>query len=313
MRAEPAQRSDSDERAVARAREVEILALAARQYGVVGHAQLLAAGLRPKAIAYRVGTGRMRRLHRGVYAIGPAALSREGVWLAGVLAAGPGAALSHASAEMGWGLAYTRDLPRLVHVSVPTRAGRAQRAGLRIHRTNLRTQDVITRKEIPITSPARTLLDCAAGRSPRRVARLIDRAEELRLYDHGPVIDVLGAHPAHPGAARLRAALATYSEPPRTLSDLERDMFALCGDAGLPRPLTNQAVLGELVDFFWPAHRLIVETDGRETHLTRRAFEVDRARDAQLTAAGYRVVRFTHLQLTKSPEQVADILRRLLG
>lgn len=292
-------------------REQRILALALRQHGVIEHTQLLALGLGPKAIAYRQRTGRLRRLHRGVYAVGAMPLTREGTWLAAVLAAGRGAALSHSAAETLWGLREA-GAPRIVEVSVPTLAGRAPRPGLRIHRTELCAAETTMRDAIPVTSLARTLLDASAGRAPRRVTRLVDRAEELRVYDHAEVLTVLARRPHHPGAARLRSALAAYEEPAVTKSVLERAMLALCARAGLPTPTPDQPVAAYTVDFLWPTQRVVVETDGRETHLTRRAFEEDRARDAELTARGYRVLRFTHRQVTHEPARVADVLRRVL-
>jgi very-short-patch-repair endonuclease len=81
----------------------------------------------------------------------------------------------------------------------------------------------------------------------------------------------------------------------------------------LPRPLVNQIVNGYEVDFYWPTHRLIVESDGAATHLTPTAFEQDRARDAYLTALGYRVIRITWRQLTERPREVAQILQTLLS
>jgi len=71
-------------------------------------------------------------------------------------------------------------------------------------------------------------------------------------------------------------------------------------------------ILGKEVDFFWPDARLIVETDGAATHLTRTAFENDRRRDAMLTRAGYRVIRFTWRQLNNEPDLVAATVRDLL-
>lgn len=81
---------------------------------------------------------------------------------------------------------------------------------------------------------------------------------------------------------------------------------------GFPRPLVNQILHGEEVDFLWADHRLAVEVDGRETHLTRQAFERDRAKDAKLTVAGHRVVRFTYRQVLHDPATVAQTLRALL-
>ena len=67
------------------------------------------------------------------------------------------------------------------------------------------------------------------------------------------------------------------------------------------------------MDFLWPEHRLVVETDGFEHHGTREAFERDRARDADLQARGYRVLRFTHRQVVSEPRKVAKSVRRMLG
>jgi very-short-patch-repair endonuclease len=97
-----------------------------------------------------------------------------------------------------------------------------------------------------------------------------------------------------------------------TRSDLEGFFIDLCVAHAFPRPEVNQIVEGFEVDFLWRERRLIVETDGRETHLTRAAFEQDRARDARLTVAGYRVVRFTHRQVIHEPEQVARTVIALL-
>jgi very-short-patch-repair endonuclease len=96
------------------------------------------------------------------------------------------------------------------------------------------------------------------------------------------------------------------------ISEFEERFLALVARYKLPRPRTNARVAGYEVDFFWPDHNLIVETDGAATHLTPTAFEKDRARDAQLTALGYRVIRVTWRQLTERPQEVAQLLRRLL-
>jgi hypothetical protein len=62
---------------------------AAQQHGVLRTAQLLAAGLSHSAVGKRVARGVLHRIGTGVYALGPTALSREGHWIAGVLAGGP--------------------------------------------------------------------------------------------------------------------------------------------------------------------------------------------------------------------------------
>jgi predicted transcriptional regulator of viral defense system len=113
-------------------RDVEIAKIAARQHGVITAAQLVASGLSDSTISERARRGLLHRVHRGVYAVGHPGLSREGRWMAAVLAYGEGAALSHTSAAALWG--FLRPLDGPVHVSVPTYAGRRRRAGIRIHR-----------------------------------------------------------------------------------------------------------------------------------------------------------------------------------
>ena len=77
-------------------------------------------------------------------------------------------------------------------------------------------------------------------------------------------------------------------------------------------PEVNHHAEENEVDFTWRPQRLIVETDGWATHGTRRAFERDRARDADLVVAGRRVLRITHRRLQRQPRAVTGQLRRLL-
>lgn len=98
-----------------------------------------------------------------------------------------------------------------------------------------------------------------------------------------------------------------------TRSPLEDRFVAFCKRHGLPMPTINASLLDYEVDALWPAQRLIVELDGFAFHRHRAAFERDRARDAGLQAAGYRVVRLTHRRLEQEPTSVADELHRLLS
>src|SRR4051794_38719447 len=159
-----------------------IAALAARQHGVITARQLAALGLAQQTLSDHVREGRLHRLHRGVYAVGHTVLTTRGHWMAAVLAAGPGAALSHASAAALWDL--RRSAATVVDVSVPGRAGRMKRRGLRIHRPRtLRPTEVTSPQGIPVTPPARTILDLAATLQPHRLERLLDQAEILELTD----------------------------------------------------------------------------------------------------------------------------------
>lgn len=135
-----------------------LAAVAARQYGVVTRSQVLAAGIGKTGIKERVRSERLLQLHRGVYALGHRELKREGHWLAAVLACGPGAVLSHVDAAALWNIRPSASA--LVHVTVPSRAGRKQQKGLRVHRSGrLGTDQVTVHERIPVTTLARTLLD----------------------------------------------------------------------------------------------------------------------------------------------------------
>src|SRR5689334_10277437 len=108
-----------------------IARLAEAQHGVVAIRQLLELGIGRKAIEYALRTGRLHRLHRGVYAVGHAALSLNGRLIAAVFSAGPAAVLSHRSAALLWGL--LRDSRPVTDVTTPDR-GRTSKNGVRVHR-----------------------------------------------------------------------------------------------------------------------------------------------------------------------------------
>ena len=286
----------------------QIAALAERQHGVVSGAQLQALGLGRGAIARRVQAGRLHRLHRGVYAVGHRRLTRQGRWMAAVLACGEGAALSHRSAAALWGI--RRAAGDTVDISVPGRAGRARHAGIVVHRPrSLTDADRTERDAIPATTPARTLADLAAILTPPQLERAVTATEELRLFD---LHAVAAAARGRPGSAALTRVLAAWTTVEVTRSELEDRFLALCHDHGLPRPGVNGLVHGYEVDFHWPAQRLVAEADSRRHHATRAAFETDRARDADLLVAGYRVVRFTYAQITDGHHATARTLRALL-
>jgi very-short-patch-repair endonuclease len=97
-----------------------------------------------------------------------------------------------------------------------------------------------------------------------------------------------------------------------TRRELERRFQQLIRTANLPRPEVNVEVEGHEVDVVWRSQKLIVELDSREFHLTRRAFETDRERDARLQVAGYSVIRITWRRLTTEPQTIVKELEALL-
>jgi very-short-patch-repair endonuclease len=278
---------------------VEIAALAGAQYGVVSRAQLRTLGLGVAGIDHRVRGGRLHLVHRGVYAVGHAVLTTEGRWMAAVLACGSGAVLSHASAAAAWDLRPVG--AGAIHVTIPRSPGRAARSGIRLHRSRIvERHDTTVHRGIPITTPARTLIDLSRSLKGRPLEHAIDLADQRGLIDFDQLRQAK--------SASLQAVLSRYCAAP-TRSELEERFLRLCDDHGLPRPETNTRIEGIEVDFVWRDRRLIVEVDGYAYHRSPSAFEADRERDVKLTVADWSVLRFTWAQITRRQSWVADAIR----
>jgi len=296
-------------------REAAIVALLARQYGIASVGQLEGLGLSRRATRHRVATGRLHRIHQGVYALTqPPLLTREGRWLAAVLACGPDAVLSHRSAAALLQLRPTA--PNSVDVITTGRRGRS-RPGITVHRGSLDPREVTTIRGIPCTSLARTAVDLADVVDRRSVERFLEQAEIQHRFDLITLQSQLSRHPTRRGVPVVAAILAELVEPRLTRSELEERFLALVREAGLPVPevnprltLTDGSVIE--VDFLFRSARLIVETDGRATHATRWAFEQDRRRDQLLRLSGFTVIRFTYTQVVNRPGEVCATLARLL-
>lgn len=295
--------------------------MAGRQYGVVASGQLLGAGLSRGGIRRRAQSGRLHRIHRGVYAVGYPWTSLEGRWMAAILVAGRrgawihsgargidagvkntpldhwGAALSHRSAAVLWGLLPTTQTP--VCISVAGVEGKRRHAGVHIHRSRTLESGIVTsHRGLPVTDPVRTIADlrraastrgCPASVAPHELRRAIRQAEVLGLPT---------------GAKALTE---------RSRSDLELAFLELCRRHLLPEPELNVWVGKHQVDFLWRDERLVVETDGYRYHRGRTAFENDHARDLDLRVLGYEAMRFSDRQITEEPEKLVSALKRNLA
>ena len=256
------------------------------------------------AIDWRMKRRRLHRVHIGVYAVGHLALTRNGRFMAAVLACGDGAALSHFSAAVLWGM--LEDRGQLIHVTVE---GNRVCRGVIVHRSPLQGQRV-RRRGIVVTTPARTLVDLADVVHRRRtLERAFDEAEYLGL-------DWESAAPIHgrKGSGLLSSVLVVH-EPgtTRTLSELEERFLDFCEKHRFPRPAVNDSIEGYLCDFVWHEQRLIVETDGLRAHGTARARRRDPIKDADLQIAGWRVIRIPSMRLFREPEAAGEQLARLLA
>ena len=247
-----------------------------------------------------------------MYAVGHPLVGVEGRRWAAVLALGSGAVISHGTAADAWDI--RRATTGIVHVTVRP-GGRARRPGIRAHRTSLAADEVTTLRGLPITTPHRTLLDLAStGLRGRALEAALDRAEVRRTLDFADLQALLQRHAGRRGATVLAALLARYAPGSvETLSVLEDLVLGLCDRSGIPRPLTNAVIEGRRRDFVWPHVRLVVEADSYTWHRSPSALDDDRARDVELSLAGYRVLRFTYAQVTKRRAYVVRALRRALA
>jgi len=291
---------------VGRAPDGVLVAAAARQHGVISLAQLRAAGLSRDAIAHRVRNGRLIRVHRGVYRIGPLTDSLTEPFAA-VLACGPTAVLSHDAAAVLHGIAKEH---RTIDVTVTE--GRPRPRDVVVHRARVAPEERTMHEGIPVTTATRTLLDVATRWRRRDLARAAEEAVVRRLVTHDSLVDAVGRG-RRPGARALRSVLGDFTGPSVTRSEAERRMLELVRRAGLPAPACNVKVGRYEVDLLWPRARLVVEVDGYAFHSTRQAFERDRARDAALQLAGYRVIRVTWRQVVDEPHAVVATLAAALS
>jgi Transcriptional regulator, AbiEi antitoxin/Protein of unknown function (DUF559) len=275
--------------------------IASRQHGVVTLRQLEEAGLGRYGVAKRAERGRLHRIHRGVYAVGHRGLSLHGRFMAAVLACGHGAVVSHTSAAVLWELLRPIDGP--IHISVPSTSGRARRPGIHLHRSpslhpppepspsrsysqqegGRRGRLLVThRHNIPVTSVARTLEDLQ--RTTLLAPHLVRRATRQ---------------------AEIKGYRLEHLVTDRTRSDLETLFLAIVHRYDLPLPEINVKLGRWTVDFLWRSQRVVVETDFWGYHRGSVAFEDDHARDLDLRAAGYTVLRYDDTQLENEPDRVA--------
>lgn len=311
-------REDKSSRRPARERgwDRRIALIAAEQHGLVALWQLEELGLERATVQARVTSGRLHRVHQGVFAVGHTVLSEEGRFLAAVLACGPGAVLSHRSAAALWGIRPGDE--GAIDVTAANRRGRAPK-GIRAHRDGaLGVGERTVLRGVPCTTPARTLLDLAAIVPLVELKRALAEAEVRRLIRHHALRALIRRHRGRRGVARLRLLLdEVHPSAKRTRSELERMFLDMCDRGELPRPEVNvklEVDRGRLeVDFLWRDAGLIMEADSREYHDTDSAFLNDRRREQELQLSGWRVSHCTWAQVEHEPRRLALTIRRLIA
>ncbi len=283
--------------------DAEVARVAEAQRGIVAREQLLAAGLSPAAIKHRLRIGQLHVLYSGVYVFGRPRLEPLAAETAAAIHLKFRGVLSHRSAGHIWGL-IDGDGPS-IHVSAVA-SGVRPRRGLVVHRvTSLDSSDVRLARGLPVTSPARTVVDMAGFLELHELEAVVALALRRQLVTAtAEVATALSRTPKAKGATELKQLLARGARPTLTRSKYERKLIQLLKRADLPMPLVNAMAEGHEVDLLWPERKLVVEFDGFAYHSDRQAFEQDRLRDQRLVAAGYRVIRITARQLDHTPEAV---------
>ena len=275
--------------------------LAGAQHGVLTHGDLLGLGFTAKAIKHRIASGRLHPISIGVYVVGRPDVGERGRWMAAVLACGGRAALSHRSAAQLWGIGYEER--GRIDVTV-LRKAEIRRTGLKVRsRPSLDAGSVVVRVGIPVTRPVQTLIDIATELKPLRLERAVNEADKLDLVDPETLRRALDRYVGMPGVRALRTMLDRHTF---RLSDSDLEIFfrplALAG--GFPLPLTKHRVLGYEVDFWFPDHDLVVETDGLRYHRTPSTQARDAQRDRAHLLAGMFPLRFTHHEIKHSRRRV---------
>jgi uncharacterized protein DUF559/putative AbiEi antitoxin of type IV toxin-antitoxin system len=290
--------------------------MARRQHGVVTRAGLLALGFGHRSIEHRIASGRLHPISPGVYAVGRRELTPYGRWMAAVLACedsdaptgGASAVLSHGSAAELWGIG--KECERRIDVSVRRRT-KIRRKGIKVrYRPSLDAGSLTRWRGIPVTTPVQTLIDLSTELNPLRLERVVNEADKLDLVDPETLRTALDGRKGEPGVKNLATLLDRHTFQ-LSDSDLEVLFRPLARAAAFPPPLTKHWVLGYEVDFFFPDHDLIVETDGLRYHRTPSQQARMAKRDQVHTAAGLRVLRFTHWQIAHAPDEVTDVLRQI--
>lgn len=302
----------SDRQLQSRGLDAVLAYLAERQHGVVARWQLLRLGFGGGAIDMRVKRGRLHLIYRGVYAVGHSVISKQGWWVAAVLAGGEDAVLSHGDAGEGWSI--HRSGGSRVEITAPRLV---RRAGIRCHVSRLPDDETTVIHGIPITTVPRTILDLAGREPQRRIETAIHEAEVHRLHDALSLPDLIRRYPRARGVRLIRAILADLARGAKVSKEEMEDLFiALLDRFGIPRPETNKwlqiAGIWIEADCVWREQKLIIELDGYAVHGTRRKFESDRYRDRKLKVAGWTVVRVTWRQLNDHSDDLASDLRALL-
>lgn len=287
---------------------------AAHQHGVVHRSQAAAVGMTPRQIQARIATGLLLPLHRGVYRVAGSPTSWQQSLLAACLAAGDTAVASHRSAALLWGFRGIERAP--IELTVPGRR-RPELTGVVVHRTDrLGDFDVSRRQRIPVTTPARTLLDLGGVVGVDVLEPALEGAilrGAVTFDGLRRTLDRLGRSGRN-GAGVLRCLLdARDPATAPTESVLEDALVRVLRRGGLAAPVRQHSVAGVRVDLAYPGAQLAIEADGRVWHAGRSDVQRNSTKGNLLVARGWKVLHFTWFDVTGRPGYVVATVGPLLS
>lgn len=296
-------------------RDGEVVSLAAQQRYLVTRGQIVDTGFSGALIQKRVAEGRWLRRDHGVYQID----MRPQEWIdrvvAAILAAGPGALASHRTALKVWGLDGLGSVPVELtvpfgHLPVPE--------GVIVHRTR-RVRDIDVVDGVAVTSPPRTLLDCAAVVPASILAKALDSAIRRRVTTIDEVARFIAERGGRgvAGTRKLRDVVTDYTSDTSTTSPAESLALFYLRRGKIPEPVLQHEFITRSgprkPDFYWPMAQKAVEVDGLDTHSSAAALDDDLERQNDLLDLGIELRRFSARQVRRNPERFVTDVRRFLG
>jgi Protein of unknown function (DUF559) len=289
---------------------------ATTQQGLLTTEQLRRGEVTKAQQAGLVRDGLLVAVRRGVFRLAGSATTWEQELLAVCLTAGTPLVGSHRSSLRFWNL-RTRFDGIEVSVAYP---GNRRMAGVTIHRSvDLVGRDITRVGMLPVTTPARTLCDAGLIFPESEVQRLTDHAVATGLVTPRELIAVrrrLGERGRN-GVVRLDQAIdGLPAGAAGAESGPEVALMRLLTGSGLPVPVLQHVVLfnghSYRFDLAYPEHRLGIEYDGVDVHTRVDRFVADRQRQNDLTAAGWTILRYTHVDLRDRPGGIVQQIRRHL-
>lgn len=287
--------------------------IAVSQHGLVTRPQALAAGAGPSTLDRWIRAGGLRVVHPGVYRLACVPDSLEARLLASCLAAGDDAVVSHRAAAGLWGI----ELEERLEVSV-VRSQAAPRGTL-VHRVRqLGTVDVTERLGLPVTRPARTIIDLAGVLTRSALEGTLDDFLSRRLLSCQYLnrrLDDLGRR-GRKGAGVLADLLAARPDGRfRAQTKFERRVLALLAGAGIDGAVPQYEVRlpsGRKIffDVALPDDLLALEAESYRFHSSRTAWSKDHVRNREAVAAGWRILPVTWFDLDEAPEEVIATIKR---